>query len=121
MSKRKIVYIAGPFRAKPDPHNQWVQERNIRNAEAMALEVCRRGAVALCPHSMFRNFQGALPDAYWLEVTTELLRRCDAIMLIDRWLESEGSRAEFHVARDMGLEVFYTIHELDVYLESLDT
>ncbi|MCG8435902.1 MAG: hypothetical protein MJA83_17910 [Gammaproteobacteria bacterium] len=41
----KIVYIAGPFRAK----TPWRVEQNIRKAESWALHVWKMGAVAVCP------------------------------------------------------------------------
>ena len=54
----KVVYVAGPFRGR----DSWEIESNIRRAEALALEVWRAGAAALCPHANTRFFQGAADD-----------------------------------------------------------
>jgi len=99
--KKKVVYIAGPFRAA----NQWEQEANIRRAEAMALEVWRLGAVALCPHLNTRYFSGALPDEVWLDGDLELLRRCDAILMVHGWENSAGAMAEKAFARENNIPI----------------
>lgn len=112
----KLVYIAGPFRAKPDPTNQWVQEQNIREAEALALEVWKLGGVAVCPHLNTRYFQGALPDEVWLDGDLTLMRRCDAVLMTPRWLESEGAKVERDVALEAGLRVFYNLSALGWWL-----
>jgi hypothetical protein len=86
----RVVYVAGPFRA-PTP---WRVEQNIRRAEELALEVARCGAVPLCPHTVYRFFNGELDDQFWLDATMELLKRCDAIIVTPDWEKSSGARAE---------------------------
>lgn len=61
--KMKAVYIAGPFRA-PTP---WEVETNIRTAETNGLYVAKLGAIPRIPHTMYRFFDGSLPDEFWLE------------------------------------------------------
>lgn len=100
---KKVIYIAGPFRAA----NQWEQEQNIRRAEALSLEIWKLGGVALCPHLNTRYFSGALPDEVWLAGDLELLRRCDAVMLVTGWTDSDGAKHEVDVAKDNGIPVFY--------------
>jgi hypothetical protein len=104
----KLIYVAGPFRGP----NSWVIECNVREAETMALEVARMGAVPLCPHSMTRFFQGTLPDEYWLEATLEMLRKCDAVVFTARWSQSAGARAENEEAKRLGLPRFFADHGL---------
>lgn len=99
----KVIYIAGPFRGS----NAWAVECNIRRAEKVAFEVAEMGLVPLCPHTMTRFFNGTLTDAYWLAATMELLRRCDAILLLPCWQSSSGSVAERAEARRLGLPVLH--------------
>lgn len=101
-----VVYIAGPFRAP----NSWVREKNIREAEELAFRVAECGAMPLCPHTNTRFFDGTLSDEFWLAGILELLRRCDAIALTARWMESSGARAEHEWARANGLAVFGSAH-----------
>lgn len=104
----RLVYIAGPFRAE----NAWKVEQNIRSAEALALEVLRAGFAAICPHSNTRFFDGALPDAVFLEAGLEILRRCDAVLLVKGWEDSKGTHAEIAEAYDRGIPVFTSLDDL---------
>lgn len=97
------IYIAGPFRGP----NAWAIENNIREAEYAGLEVAKIGLCPVIPHSMFRFFQGTLPDSFWLEATTELLRPCQGILMLPKWRQSAGSRAELGFALENKIEPFY--------------
>jgi hypothetical protein len=103
-----VVYVAGPYRAK----NNWVIEQNVRRAETVALNVWAMGLVAICPHAMSRFYQGALPDATWLAGDLEILKRCDAVLLISGWQTSEGTRAEIAQAHRCLIPTFETLEEL---------
>jgi len=95
----KHIYIAGPYRGE----HAWEVEQNIRDAEAVAFEVGVTGEVPVCPHTMFRYFNGTLTDQYWLAATQSLLLRCDIILLLPRWKESEGARGELAAATIAGI------------------
>ncbi len=101
---KKIIYIAGPFRA--DSH--WKIEQNIRRAEALALEVWRMGGAALCPHLNTRFYQGELPDQVWLDGDLAMLAKCDAILMTDDWRASKGATAEHDFAARRGIPIFYS-------------
>ena len=105
----KVVYLVGPFRGP----STWAVEQNIRRAEEIALEVWRAGGVALCPHLNTRYFQGELPDEVWLRGDLELLWRCDAVLVLPGWSESDGSWAEVCRALDLGRLLFFWDHEDD--------
>jgi hypothetical protein len=119
MKKKYVIYIAGPFRSKK-PGDHWEQTQNIRRAEALALEVWKAGHVALCPHLNTANFQGALPDDVWLDGDLELLRRCDAVLLVAGYQESAGTHREIREAVDAGIPVYegYALKLLLAYLEA---
>ena len=108
-----VVYIAGPYRAA----NAWLVERNVRAAEALALEVAELGAVPLCPHTMTRHFEGTLTEQYWLDATLELMRRCDVVLLVPGWKQSEGTRGEVAEAVRLGLPVFRSLAEVREWVE----
>lgn len=108
----KVIYIAGPFRG-PD---SWAIETNIRRAETLALEVWRRGAAAICPHANTRFFQGAAPDAVWLDGDLAILAKCDAILMTEDWQRSSGATAERNFAVDHGIPVLYSLDDLDLFL-----
>lgn len=109
----KVVYVAGPYRG-PD---NWAIAENIRNAERLALEVWVMGAAAICPHANTAHFQGALPDAVWLEGDLVLLERCDAVVVVHPWIHSKGTEAEIEYALSKGMPVFYDIGMLKEWLD----
>jgi len=109
----RVIYIAGPFRA-PDAYGI---RRNVRKAEELALEVWRMKAAALCPHLNTANFQGCLPDRLFLEGDLDLLRRCDAVLLVKGWERSEGTNAEVQFAEAAGIPVFEDKADLAEWLE----
>lgn len=108
----KVVYVAGPFRAA----NAWLVEQNIRRAEEVALAVAESGAMPLCPHTNTRFFNGTVTDEFWLAGTLELLRRCDAIIMVPGWEKSSGARAELAEAKRLGLDCYTSIQELAHFL-----
>lgn len=102
----RLVYIAGPFRGS----HAWEIECNIRRAETLALGVARMpGLFPVCPHTMGRYYSGAAPDEVWLEGDLELLRRCDAVLLVPGWERSSGTRAEVAEAHRLSIPVFEAI------------
>jgi hypothetical protein len=111
----KVIYVAGPYRDE----SAWGIEQNIRHAEEIGLEIAKLGAASLIPHTLYRFFQGVLPDRFWLDATLELMRRCDAILLCDGWKGSSGSVAEKHEAARIGLPIFYEGHIKDGTLQRL--
>ena len=98
----KLVYVAGPYRAS----TPWGVEQNIRRAEEAAVLVHRAGMFAVCPHANSRHMEGVADDAHFLAGTMEMLRRCDAVLLIDGWKDSIGSCAEEVEAAHLGLPIF---------------
>lgn len=105
----KVIYIAGPFRAK----TPWGIEQNIRRAEVLSLRVAKLGAMPLCPHTNTRNFEGEMPDQFWLDGTLELMAKCDAVILVEGWRNSEGSMGEVKKANELGIPVFEKLCDLE--------
>ncbi len=99
----KVIYVAGKYRGK----SEWEVFQNIRHAEKVSLDLWRKGWVVLTPHKNSEHFSGALPDKVWLDGCLELLRRCDAIMMLQNWTDSEGAKEEFRLAHELGKEIYY--------------
>lgn len=109
----KLIYVAGPFRGA----NSWEVECNIRRAETLALEVWRLGAAAICPHTNTRFFSGAAADSVWLDGDIEILRRCDAMILVDGWERSAGTRAEVLFAGKNSICICHSLRDLEFWLK----
>jgi hypothetical protein len=98
----KVVYVAGRFRGK----TAWHVAENVRAAEQVGYHVAAAGAMPLIPHANTAHFDGTMTAEFWLEGTMELLRRCDAVMMVPGWLDSKGALAERAEAQRIGLPVF---------------
>ncbi|MHA1286577.1 MAG: DUF7768 domain-containing protein [Candidatus Thorarchaeota archaeon] len=99
----KVIYIAGPFRAD----TTWEIECNVRRAEELGLCVASLGAMPLIPHANTRFFHGLIDDRFWLDGTQELLKRCDAVIMMKDWQCSTGSKGEKELAENLNIPIFY--------------
>jgi len=99
----KLILISGPYRAK----TEWELTENIRHAEAAAIKMWKEGWAVICPHKNSAWFGGICDDSVWLEGDLEMLRRCDAIYMLNTWHRSEGAISELKVAQRLGLEIIY--------------
>lgn len=111
----KVIYIAGRYRG---PH-AWAVEQNIRAAAEVAARVWAAGLVALCPHTNAAHMEGAATDEQFLAGTLELMRRCDAVLLVPGWSTSAGTKAEVVEAMRIGLPVFGIDRPTDVAIARL--
>lgn len=99
----KVVYIAGKYRG-PNP---WAVEQNIRAAEEVAARVAALGLMPQVVHPMTRFIGGSNSDEqFWVDGTLEIMRRCDAVVLVPNWRDSVGARAEVEEAERLGIPVF---------------
>lgn len=107
MKKMKMVYIAGPYRSG----NSWELEANVRVAEAASFQVFSLGAVAICPHSISRYMMGTLNEEFWIEATMNMLSRCDAMIVVQGWEESDGTLGEIDYAWGNNIPVFFNLED----------
>jgi hypothetical protein len=102
----KLVYIAGPI-ADPDPDQR---EANINYACEIAAKYWDLNYSVICPHAntqVVEDYADEMTTEDWIQGEFEQLKRCDAIVLIDRWETSEGSKRELEVATQNGLEIIF--------------
>lgn len=100
--RMRLVYIAGPYRAA----THWGVEQNIIRAREVSAAVWALGIAAFCPHTNTAHMSGAADEDVFLAGTLEVLRRCDAIVLVPGWSVSTGTKAEVAEAHRLGLPVF---------------
>lgn len=108
----KVIYIAGKYRGP----NAWAVEQNIRAAEEVAARVAAMGLMPMVVHPMTRFIGGANADEkFWVDGTKEIMRRCDAVVLVPGWGSSAGTRAEIEEAKRLGIPVFGIDSQLGDY------
>jgi len=105
--RMKLVYVAGPYRGE----TEWDVERNIREAEEVAADVWKSGAVAICPHKNTAHFGGLVADQTFLDGDIEILRRCDALIVTPNWEISAGAVKEVSFATEAMIPVFFNIKD----------
>lgn len=98
-----VIYIAGPFRA----NGARAVEQNIRRAEDAAYGVWARGHAAMCPHANARWEDPEIGDQVFLDGTLELMRRCDAVIVLPDHMNSQGTLGEIAEAHKLGLPVAF--------------
>lgn len=103
MNGLRVIYIAGPFRGA----HAWAVAQNVHRAECVAYQVFESGHVALCPHTNTRHFDSSLPDQVFIDGTLELMRRCDAVIVLPGWQKSQGTLGEIEEATRLGMPVAY--------------
>ena len=101
--RKQVIFVAGKYRAE----TEYKLEQNIRLAEDAAIKLWQQGWVVICPHKNSAHFGGLCPDSVWLEGDMELLRRSDAIYMLQNWRESEGARSEHDEAVKIGKPIIY--------------
>lgn len=106
----KIYYIGGLYRAKTP---RKILE-NIRHAETYAIEVWKTGNAALCPHLNTRLMDGICSDEIFLNGDIELLKRCDAMIVIPGWEKSVGTINELKKAYNALIEILFPNNLADV-------
>lgn len=81
-------------------------------AEKEIEHVGLRGWPALCPHANTAHFQEALPDQVWLDGDLMMLEECGAVVLVEGWEQSAGTRAEMVHAATFELPIFTSVEQL---------
>jgi len=99
----KVAYIAGPYRGK----THYDIEKNIRAAEEVAIKYWRLGFAVICPHKNTAHFDGLAPDDTWLLGDIEILKKCDIIVMMENYQQSEGAKIELETASKNGLEIIF--------------
>lgn len=108
----RLIYISAPFSAG----NNWDFEANVRKAEQVAKVIADNGGVPVSRHSLFKRFSGTITGSFWINAAVEVMKKCDAVVLLPGWNDSPGASYENTVARENGLQVFTTMAEVREFI-----
>lgn len=100
----RLIYVAHKIR---DPRGPYWMREHVKQGEAVALALWNMGAAVICPGKNTMWFDGAAPDAVWLNGDLEMIRRCDAVVMAPNWKTSNGARGEMDFALERHIPVFY--------------
>lgn len=92
-------YISGPmsFGGAIDP------TPNLAVFHAAAAKLRARGLDVINPAENIGDKD--TPWADWMRADLRLLLTCSAIVMLPRWEESKGAKLEYHIARELGMQV----------------
>lgn len=107
-----FIYLAGKY---TEAHTYLVQ-RNIALAMHHAQEVAIMGALPVTPHLLTANMDGIQHYQWWCDVTMQLMRKCDAVLMLPNYDRSNGAVAELVEALRLDMPVFYCLGELRHWL-----
>ena len=108
MSERQpIMFLSGPYRGRCFRET----EANVEAAAKWVALPKRRGWAVICPHtnshlpSLLCEFGSN--DESWIKDSLTLLSKCDGILMLPHWQESEGAKAEHHCAEARKMLIYY--------------
>jgi hypothetical protein len=97
---KPTLYLAAPFSAR----NGRTVLDNVRVAQFWGAAIFRTGLVyVLVPHNASAGMEVALTEVEWIEFTKDLMRRCDGVIFVPGWSESDGCIGEFNECGLIGL------------------
>lgn len=106
-----IIYISGKY---SDENSEKIR-KNIQLAKKHAVEIWKKGFVAICPHLNTENFEEHC-DLDWdiyIKGDKEILSKCDAIVMLYNWIDSKGAKVERDFALELQIPVFYSHQDDD--------
>jgi len=100
----KLVYIAGAYRSRFGIIGRaW----NISRARKIAKLLWRMGFSVICPHSNSAFMDRCAKDETFLRGDIEILKRCDAIVLMPGFDKSKGAVEEYFTAQRHDIPKFF--------------
>lgn len=102
---RTLVYVSGPYSAPVGAAYQ--RAINVARAEAVQVELMRKGFSVVCPHKNTDGFE-VYPEFThedYLRMDLVIMERCNAVCLLPQWQESAGARLEEQKAREWGMHI----------------
>jgi hypothetical protein len=100
-----LVYIAGPYRG----FGPVEVGAHVRAASDAMARLMAAGYATICPHTMTYGleFYPGLDDEMYLRQGLEQLRRCDAMIVLPGWQNSQGTQQEIKHALQWGIPFVY--------------
>lgn len=99
----KLIYVAGQYSGDI--------ENNIKKAEKVSIALIRNGWYVFTPHKNTAGYEKYEDDKItyrtWMEMDLNILRRCDAVYVMQGWMDSRGAIEEIALAIMFDMPIFW--------------
>ena len=97
----KLIYVAGPYSGDI--------EGNIERAEEVSIQLIRKGFHVITPHKNTAGYERYEDENItyetWMELSLNILSRCDAIYVMNGSHQSKGTQREIEFAKRHNIEI----------------
>ena len=109
MRRSILVFVSGKYSGDI--------EDNIAFAKTFAENLWDNGYTAICPHLNTAKFneEGKTKWHDYLAGDIVILERCDALLALPNWKESDGSQVEIEKAYGLDIPVFESVEMMNLY------
>lgn len=117
--RNTIVYVAGPYAGKGRLRllRWWRQRNNIRRAYQTAKRLWQEGYTVICPHTNTAWMDDACSRESFLEGDLRILAKCDAVVLLPGYANSEGTKGEIKFVFENDIPVFENVDALEEWVQ----
>lgn len=98
---QKIIYIAGPMRGYPNYNTQ-----AFNDMEKILREL---GYLVINPSILPKD----LPEQHYMPICLAMVRECDAVLMLDGYLNSSGAMVEYLFAKQCYIPAVRSTQELE--------
>ncbi len=98
------IYVSGPYTAKtPEMRDYYVDV-----ARECAQLLAKNGYAPFCPHTQSHNWENDTDLAHedFLRIDFEWIKRCDGIVMLPFWEQSNGATAEHALAEELNIPIY---------------
>lgn len=100
----KVVYISGPISAP----TEWERTLHTLNGARLCAELWKMDGISpICPHLNSAFMGGLVSYDKFIAGDLAVLDRCDGIVMMPGWGNSNGANIERSRALGLGMPVFY--------------
>lgn len=102
MNDIKLIYLAGSLRG-----NKIKKAINMKRAKRWARYFWLQNVAVYSPHLNSGFIDHPKTDEFMLAANREILKRCDAVVVMQGWEKSIGTKLEIAYAKENGIQVIY--------------
>ena len=99
------IYISAPITGCSDAECE-MKFNKAKN------EIIKRGHFPVSPWDISKMLPRTFEHSDYLAVDIEIMRRCDAVLFLDKWSFSKGCRLEREACHHFGIVIFDGIEEV---------